>query len=191
MMPRTTTTAASAPARISWDDTPIPDDPRAYGALTGAMAVFQANGEQGEQMIARLHRLLDRMETLPVDDVAGWVAGVSRYLGLRRGPLPRPLPPGAWPWKHTLAHGVTLAWDLASEAHHRYRQLGKTQRLRAASEFGRFADERGNPAPLLRRGWPVEALAELDRRSGQLCVDVRARQALAPRERHQVKGRER
>ena len=95
-MPRTISTAdALAPARLSWDDAPATDDPRAYAALSASMQAFKANGEVGSAMIARLHQILDRMEALPIEDIANWVAGQGRYVGLQHGPLPRPLPPNA------------------------------------------------------------------------------------------------
>lgn len=181
-MPRTTTTAASPTTRTSWDDTLTVDDPSRYAALTAAMERFQAHGREGEAMIARLDLLLDRMQALPVAEVDGWVTGTARYLGLRYGPLRRPLPPGLWRWGYPLAHAAVLAWDLASESHFRFKQCSRNQRRDAVAAWGAFLDERGAPSPLLRLGWPVEALERLDRRSAGLCIDVRARQRLGGRQ---------
>lgn len=180
-MPRTTTTAATSayrPAETLWGNTPLPDDPRSSKALTASMERFQAFGREGEAMIAKLSSLLSRMEALPVEDVDGWVTGTARYLGLRYGPLRRPLPPGLWRWSYPLAHAIVLAWDLASESHFRFKQCSRNQRRDAVDRWGVFLDERGAPSPLLRLGWPVEALERLDRLAANLCIDVRARQRL-------------
>lgn len=181
-MPRTSNSTASPTlARTSWQETLIPDDPRASEALTASMDRFQAFGREGEEMIAKLSGLLTRMQALPVEEVDGWVTGTARYLGLRYGPICRPLPPGAWPWMYPLAHAVVLAWDLASEAHFRFKQCSRKQRRDAVSLWGVFLDERGAPSPLLRLGWPTEALTALDRKAAGLCVDVRARQRMGGR----------
>lgn len=182
-MPRTTTTASPAPKHTSWQETLIADDPARYEALAASVAAFQAHGEVGRQMITRLSSLLDRLEALPLEDTAGWVTGVARYLGLRYGPLPRPLPPGAWPWRSTLRAWQMAGWGLAIVARRDYAALSPNQQQQAVAEFGEFKDAKGNDRPLLLMCWPQREEDALDRRAAALGADPRGRELLAHRER--------
>lgn len=158
-------------------------DDRAYARLATAVADWQAHGAIGRAMITRLSTLLDRIEALPVEDAAGWTTGVSRYLGLRYGPLPRPLPPGAWPWSHYLRAWHIEGWGSAIVCRQLYRLLSPHQREAAVGDFGRFVDADGNDGPLWLLGWPQREEDALDRRAAALGCDPRGRELIEHRER--------
>lgn len=156
-MPPVTTTVTKPPARDARQGALALPSPE----LDAALADFRAHGDVARAMIARLGALLDRMDALPMGDAAGWATGQARYLGLRYGPLPRPLPPGAWPFPATLRDWQHRGWALAI----RCRGTG-------------MAD-----ADLWASCWPQAETDALDRRAGALCIDERARQAMERRKR--------
>jgi hypothetical protein len=182
-MPAVTTTATKPLARTSWAADPHSDDPARYVALTASVAAFRAHGDTGRLMITRLSSLLDRMEALPIEDTTGWTTGVARYLGLRYGPLPRPLPPGAWGWRHTLRSWQMMGWGVAIVARKNYAALSPRQQEQAVAEFGEFRDTRGRDTPLLLMCWPQREEDALDRRAAALNADPRGRALLEHRER--------
>lgn len=173
-MPVVTVTVSAAERRAN-----AVENPAAYAALGDALAAFRAHGETAGAMIARLGAILDRLEALPHEDGGAWSLGVARYLACRYGPLPRPLPPGAWPWGVALRAQQMAGWGVAIVCRQAYRALSAGQRERADADYGPLTDARGSDNPLWVGCYPQREEEALDRRAAALGVDVLARQRLA------------
>jgi hypothetical protein len=158
-------------------------DDRTYARLAGAVADWQAHGNIGRAMITCLNALLDRLEALTHDETAAWATGIARYVGLRYGPLPRPLPPGAWPWSHTLRAWHIEGHGSAIVCRQIYGIMSPNQRNQAVSDFGLFKDADNNDHPLWLMGWPQKEEDRLDLRAAKLGIDVRGMEKIKQRDR--------
>lgn len=142
-MPRVSGGAGASPVAIVANPT----------AREEARAAFRAAGDVGRAMLPRLAALLDRYAALPRDGSPAFIALADRYLALRYGPLPRPLPPGLWPWALSLRGAHLAAYPAA---------------LAALTASGG-----GDAAALWRWGWPQDEEDALDERAGALGIDRR------------------
>lgn len=151
-----------------------PDDlaEAAWRAFATDLALWREHAAMGARILTMLDGALDALAALPHDDPTRWARSCGLWIGMRHGPLKRPLPPvmpwKTWVWGGSYRDWLHQGWRHATVCRQRYRALTKESRRAAIAEFG--LEERGQVDPLWHGIWPVAAQDALDRRAQELHV---------------------
>lgn len=151
-----------------------PDDlaEAAWRAFATDLALWREHAEEAGRILTMLDGALDHMALLTIDEPSRWTRVCGLWIGMRHGPLKRPLPPGApwngWVWQGSYRDWLHQGWRHATVCRQRYRALTKESKRAAIAEFG--LEERGQVDPLWHGIWPIAQQDALDRRAQELHV---------------------
>lgn len=144
----------------------------AFRAFVATLMPWQDHAAEGRQMVAYLDEALTALATMLEQDEVRWSRARLVWVGLRHGPLKRPLPPGAlwggWRWANSLRDMEHEGWKHAIRCRQLYRVLTSEGKRGAIEEFGLV--EIGDLDPLWHGIWPSAERDALDQRADEIGV---------------------
>lgn len=136
-------------------------DEAAWSAFVAALAPWRAHADEGRAMLNFLDNMLRAIAALPVEDEVRFTHHAGIWIGLRHGPVKRPLPPSVkWRWPHSFADQEHEGFRHAIACRQRYRILAEPAKRAAIEAFGLV--ERAQIDPLWHGIWPTTERDELD-----------------------------